>query len=199
MNVSKISLKRTLLAVALVGLVLALALVFYIGLSSLIQNDSSTNTVTVQRPAKVEVPARLKIPKIQVDAAVEQVGLTPDGAMDTPKGAVNTAWYNRGPHPGETGSAVIDGHFDSETGAPAVFNNLSALQKGDKLSVEDASGKVITFVVRESRRYDPAADATAVFKSKDGIAHLNLITCAGTWNTAQQSYSNRLVVFADKE
>jgi hypothetical protein len=37
-----------------------------------------------------------------------------------------------------------------------------------------------------------------VFASNDGGAHLNLITCAGEWNKGKKSYSERLVVFADK-
>jgi hypothetical protein len=53
--------------------------------------------------------------------------------------------------------------------------------------------------VRELRTYGPDEYASAVFRSSDGKAHLNLITCEGTWNSAQKSFSNRLVVFADKE
>jgi hypothetical protein len=73
------------------------------------------------------------------------------------------------------------------------------MQPGDKLYIKDEKGVVTTFVVRMSRSYDPAADASDVFGSSDGQAHLNLITCEGTWDKAQKSYSDRLVVFADEE
>ncbi|MDP9212225.1 MAG: class F sortase [bacterium] len=149
-------------------------------------------------PAKVGVPLRLTIPKIDVDAKIEHVGLTPEGAMDVPQHPRNAAWFDRGPRPGATGSSVIDGHFDSEDGSPAVFSDLHTLEVGDKVHVEDAEGTTITFIVRESRRYDPDADATKVFRSHGTGAHLNLITCAGTWNTSEQRYSSRLVVFTDR-
>jgi len=60
-------------------------------------------------------------------------------------------------------------------------------------------GTTTTFVMRESRLYDPEADAETVFNSSDGGAHLNLITCAGIWDSTEKSSSLRLVVFTDKE
>lgn len=143
------------------------------------------------------IPIRLKIPSINVDAALESVGLTGEGRVDVPKDLVNAAWFNQGPRPGEKGSAVIDGHFGSKNGVPAVFRNLSALQKGDKIYVEDEDGTTTTFVVRELRTYDPDAETSDVFGSNDGKAHLNLITCEGTWDKTEKTFSDRLVVFTD--
>jgi hypothetical protein len=57
---------------------------------------------------------------------------------------------------------------------------------------------IISFVVRESRKYDSDVDAPEVFMSQDGKPHLNLITCSGTWNETKQTYSHRLVIFTDK-
>ena len=142
---------------------------------------------------------RLKIPKINIDAAVRSVGLTPEGAMDAPKTPEDVAWFNLGPRPGEKGSAVISGHYGWKNNIPAVFDNLHKLRKGDKVYVEDKNGATIVFVVRELRTYGQNEDASDVFGSGDGKAHLNLVTCTGTWNKAQKSYSNRLVVFTDKE
>ena len=61
-------------------------------------------------------PVRLEIPAIQVDAFIELVGLTPQDAMDVPKGWMNAGWYHKGFRPGEAGNAVIAGHLDSSTG-----------------------------------------------------------------------------------
>jgi sortase (surface protein transpeptidase) len=80
---------------------------------------------------------------------------------------------------------------------PGVFYNLSELRAGDLIYVLNDKGVTTEFVVRESRNYDPAADATDVFTSKDVGIHLNLITCEGTWNPGQLSYSQRLVIFTD--
>jgi len=153
----------------------------------------------VSTRGSVSMPARIKIPGIKVDAAIEQVAVTADGSMDVPKLPLNTAWYKLGPRPGEIGSAVIAGHVNWKNGAKAVFADLRNLKPGDKILVEDTQGAVVSFVVRESRTYDKNVEAKDVFTSNDGKAHLNLVTCIGVWNKTAQSYSQRLVVFADKE
>ncbi len=145
------------------------------------------------------LPIHIKIPEINVDASVGQVGLTKEGNVDVPSEPANAAWYNLGPHPGEIGTSVIVGHFGWKNNTPSVFDNLSELKKGDKIYVEDDQGITTTFVVREIKTYDPKADASDVFISNDNKAHLNLITCEGIWNPKNKSYSERLVVFSDQE
>ncbi len=146
----------------------------------------------------IELPVRLKIPKINIDADFVYVGLMPDGTMDSPKGPINVGWYKLGFRPGEIGSAVIAGHFGWKDNIKAVFDDLSKLRKDDKIYVEDFKGETYTFIVREIKKYGALADADEVFNSIDGIAHLNLITCGGVWNKSEKSYSNRLVVFTDR-
>lgn len=164
-----------------------------------IKDIKQNEPMSFPKEVVVGLPIRLKIPKIKVDAIVEYVGIAPDGLMDTPKGPDNVAWYELGPHPGENGSAVMAGHYGWKDGKMAVFDKLNEMEIGDRVYVEDEKGVTTTFVVREIRNYDPMADATYIFSSNDGKAHLNLITCEGTWNKDQKSYSKRLVVFADKE
>ncbi|MDO8556867.1 MAG: class F sortase [Candidatus Jorgensenbacteria bacterium] len=145
------------------------------------------------------LPVRLKIPKINVDSKLEYVGITPQGAVGAPKDPGNAAWLDLGPRPGEKGNSIIVGHFGWKNGIPAVFDYLYTLRKGDKLYVEDEKGATVTFIVRELRTYGENEDASDVFSSSDGKAHLNLITCEGVWNKVSKSYSERLVVFTDKE
>ncbi|MDD2916638.1 MAG: class F sortase [Candidatus Gracilibacteria bacterium] len=143
------------------------------------------------------LPARLIISKIGVNIPIEHVGLTKEGAMGVPKNFIHTAWFELGPHPGDVGSAVIDGHFGFIKKEPGAFNDLHHLRKGDMLSVQDEQGMTISFVVRESRIYQQDEDVPEVFESSDGKAHLNLITCQGIWNESKKSYPERLVVFTD--
>jgi LPXTG-site transpeptidase (sortase) family protein len=140
-------------------------------------------------------PVRLKIPKINVDAAIEYVGVTDEGVMAVPSSTTNTGWFDLGPIPGEKGSAVIAGHLNSEEGEAAVFTNLYLLHKGEMIYVEDNQGTSIAFVIREIREYDPGY-AEDVFSRNDGV-YLNLITCGGVWNDIKKTYSKRLVVFAE--
>jgi len=143
------------------------------------------------------LPVRLKIPAIGVDSAIEDAFITSDGRMDVPAGSVNVAWFALGPYPGQEGSAVIGGHFGIKNKVPFVFYKLNELKIGDKVYVVDDTGKNLVFIVRSIKSFDRNADATSVFTSTDGLAHLNLITCEGIWNQVNNSYPQRLVVFTD--
>ncbi|MFY9457633.1 MAG: class F sortase [Candidatus Spechtbacterales bacterium] len=205
-----LSKRRLLSAAVLSGLTLFVALFLYFIPQSLSQGGSAPLTANISALQKivnsdlstgqVGLPARLKIPVINVDSAVEYVGIAPDGAMDVPKSQDDVAWFELGPLPGANGSAVIAGHYGWKNGKGSAFDNLYKLRKGDKIYIEDDKGVIISFfVVRESRRYDPKADASEVFGSNDGKPHLNLITCEGVWDKVSKTYSKRLVVFTDKE
>lgn len=166
---------------------------------------SMKTIIVVPTPAKVATPAaipsappvRLEITNINLDTTIYAAGLTSSGDMDISENPDQVAWYQLGPKPGEIGSAVIAGHYGWKDGHGSIFNNLNMLVKGDEVSVYDENGIKKTFVVQATQIYDPNADATKVFISTDKKAHLNLITCEGTWVNSKDSYSNRLVIFTD--
>jgi LPXTG-site transpeptidase (sortase) family protein len=143
------------------------------------------------------LPIRLKIPVIGVDSAIEDALITSDGRMDVPVGSVNVAWFALGPHPGEIGSAVIGGHFGTSNGKPFVFYNLDKVKVDDKVYIIDDKGDSLAFIVRSIKLFDRDDDASTVFTSADGLAHLNLITCEGIWNQVNNTYPKRRVVFTD--
>lgn len=163
-----------------------------------IVKNSEANTQVLAANVQNSVqgfPVRLIIPSINVDAAIEYVGVTSEGIMGVSMNISDVAWFGLGPKPGETGSAVIAGHFDGINGEDTVFTNLNKLKKGDELFVENDKGEVIAFVVQGSGIYDPGY-ADDVFSRNDG-SYLNLITCDGVWDGSKKSFSKRLVVFAD--
>ena len=141
------------------------------------------------------IPLRLVIPAISVDAAIESVGLTADGAMAAPSGPVTVGWLSSGARPSNTGSAVLDGHSGYADGRPAAFDDLPKLKVGDKLYVEDARGKRIAFIVRKKKLYGRSASAAGVF-GRASSRRLNLITCTGSFDVAAGTHAQRLVVFA---
>lgn len=141
------------------------------------------------------VPSRLRIPSIGVDASVEKVGKTSDGAMDVPKNIWDVAWYDLGIKPGNPGNAVIDGHLDGYNIPAAVFYNLRSLHTGDKIYVSDSSGKELIFAVTQLQVYPyNGAPLDQIFGRSDK-PHLNLITCNGTWDYKSQNYNERLIVY----
>jgi LPXTG-site transpeptidase (sortase) family protein len=144
------------------------------------------------------LPVRLEIPEIGVDSFIEDAYITPQGAMEVPSGTVDVAWFALGPHPGQVGSAVIGGHFGIENGVPFVFYDLSKLKEGDDIYIINDEGDTLTFVVSSTALFGANADATTVFTSSDGKAHLNLITCEGIWNEISGEYPDRTVVFANE-
>jgi len=154
---------------------------------------------TTQAPETILISTHINIPSIGVNAAIEQVALAQDGSMDVPKDPLNAGWYELGPKPGEIGSAVIAGHLNWFDGVVGVFADLSKIQPGDTIILQDNECTDITFIVRETKMYNAEEDATDVFSSTDGKAHLNLVTCDGIWNKNTAQYSQRLVVFADRE
>lgn len=147
-------------------------------------------------PPPVGAPTRLRIPPIGVDASVESVGLTADGAMDVPKDYANVAWYNLGPKPGAAGNAVIAGHLDSKT-APAVFWDLRKLRPGDEVFVIGSDGIERRFVVTAMQVYKrDAAPLEQIFGAAPGT-HLNLITCYGVFDRTRNEYDSNLIVYTD--
>jgi LPXTG-site transpeptidase (sortase) family protein len=127
---------------------------------------------------------RLWIPGIGVDAPIQYQGLTADGSLDAPDDMKVVSWYSSGPHPGDQGSAVIDGHRG--VGEYGIFQDLHKLAVGDVVLVHDDQEHTIVFVVREIHVYGPPG------------AHLNLITCDGTYEKKHGGTPNRLVIFTDK-
>jgi LPXTG-site transpeptidase (sortase) family protein len=145
-------------------------------------------------------PMRLLIPKINVDAPVEEVNITSTGELAAP--AKNpwdgVGWYKTGPRPGEMGSAVIDGHLDQPGGSPAVFWKLSQLREGDSVIVMDAQKHTYRFRVTRVASYSPQnAPVQEIFGNSQG-RYLNLITCAGTWIPSERQTTLRLVVYTSQ-
>jgi sortase (surface protein transpeptidase) len=154
-------------------------------------------TATPDALADAGNPAQIEIPSIGVVALVEQVGLTSDGAMDTPRGWMNAAWFEPGFRPGEAGNAVIAGHLDSRSGGPAVFWSLNRLQPGDEVKVSYENGDSYTFAVQdlEAVPYNIEGEAVKAIFGPSQTSDLNLITCNGPWDVGKATYTERLVVY----
>jgi sortase (surface protein transpeptidase) len=141
--------------------------------------------------------ARILIPAIGVNAAIEPIGVLPDGTMAPPVQDPwnDVGWYNAGPRPGEQGSAVINGHLDRPGGTPAVFWNLNKLHIGDNVIVTDAHGKALHFHVIRIWFYAPQEAPVQDIFGNTGGSFLNLMTCAGVWIPSEHQTSLRLVVY----
>lgn len=154
--------------------------------------DSSTN-----QPKSPGIPVWFSIPKIGVQASVEYAGLDADGAMEVPKSWWTVGWYKLGYKVGDLGSAVISGHYDTNTGAPAVFYKLSRLGVGDLITVKVDNGGVYTYRVINKQSYPFDQLPLQQIFASSGKAQLNLITCGGEWNRINKNYSQRVVIYSE--
>jgi sortase A len=161
-----------------------------------IQANIQTYKVTPVPTVAPGIPTIITIPKINIHAAVESVGMDSQGRMDVPKTADDTAWFSHGYKPGMNGSAVIDGHLDKVTGAPAVFWNLKQLSSGDQIIVSENNGKTYTFAVERIIRYPYNSFPIKEVFGATQTPMLNLITCNGVWDKNTKNYSDRLVIYS---
>jgi sortase A len=189
-------LKGLLLAATISGLFVAFLFHVYQGAEerSLSTKPNQLETRVLGKTSEGH-PVHLFIPAIGVSANIQRLGVEADGEMAVPSNTYDVGWFELGTRPGEKGSAVIAGHLNGKNGELGVFANLSKLKDGNIVYVEDDSGTVNVFVVRESRVYQPGF-AENVFNANDGV-YLNLVTCDGVWNRDINSFSKRLVVFTD--
>jgi LPXTG-site transpeptidase (sortase) family protein len=163
-----------------------------------VTQDQTVDTPSLKTQKMIDspvLPIRLTIPSLYIQANIYSLGITPEGVMEIPNNSYDVGWFGLGSRPGEKGSAVITGHFDGKKGEPGVFFLLNSLRKGDKVVIENDNGTSTTFLVRESKIFNPGY-AEEVFNNND-TAHLNLVTCDGLWDGSKKSYSKRLVVFTD--
>lgn len=171
------------------------------------------------RAGPVAVPLELQMPSLSVSASVMGVGITPKNVMDAPMGPAEDPvwqqafWYRGSAVPGALSTALIAGHVGGPRGSPAVFAHLDRLRPGDPIVVHDTRTALdVRFSVTESKTYslDQAADPAVLTQiygagpvagtwpqpSADGLAHLTLITCTGTFRNG--THDHRLVVYATR-
>ena len=156
--------------------------------------DASDADDEARDPAE---PVRIEIPAIGVDDEVVPVGLLEDGAMEVPDFGL-AGWYELGPKPGAPGPAVVAAHVDSREG-PDVFYGLHELEPGDEIHLHDADGNTETFTVtdREQAPKDELPTDRIWHDAPDDQPTLRLITCGGTFDHAERSYQDNIIVYAD--
>ena len=148
--------------------------------------------------APVPAPVRLQVPSLGVDAPVDAVGLTGDGAVVVPERGSQVGWYRFGAAPGAPrGSAVIVGHVDTWDGGPGALYRLSRLEPGAEVVVQREDGGAVAYRVL-GRELLPKAElpADALFTT-GGPARLVLISCGGPFDEQTRTYRDNVVVVAE--
>lgn len=158
----------------------------------------ATPPVTATAVPKGEVPERLVIPSIGVDAPIVVLGLDAQGVMESPSGPEDVGWYDFSARPSAPGNAVFSGHVDFHDYGEAVFWDLHKLKSGDIIEVHGKGGSVYRYEVVSSLTYPAAEAPVGEIVGETKRETVTLITCAGTFNSDVRQYSRRLVVQAER-
>lgn len=162
---------------------------------STVSPPSTTNELAVEPVEFVSPPRRVVLPTIEVDAPIIDLGLTPDGSLETPTDFDDAGWWAGGTGASEPGPTVIVGHVDDQSG-PAVFFRLSELEPGDPIVVVDDQGRETSFVVVDKGLYDKESFPTERVYGPDDEPTLRLVTCGGDFDRSERSYESNWVVYA---
>ncbi|MGW2558331.1 class F sortase [Streptomyces sp. NPDC001514] len=162
--------------------------------------ESGPSTAPAGPALPRSVPKRLRIPIISVDAPFIPLTLNATGQLNPPPPNNNNlvGWYQRGPTPGERGTSIVAGHFDTLTG-PAVFVGLSEVKPGNKIEITREDNTVATFKVDSVESFSKAKFPNERVYNDTPSAQLRLITCAGEYDRTAKDYTENLVVFAHLE
>lgn len=160
------------------------------------QNNQASVAMAYQVPANE--PKFIDIPKLRIHAKVTPQGLDKTGAISVPNNTSQVGWYTNSVAPGKSGAALITGHVSGYTNRGGVFYNLKKLDAGDTITITMGDDRTFTYVVvsKETATKD-SVDMTKVLTpvslDKPG---LNLMTCFGAYNSKEQTYDQRLTVYA---
>ncbi|MFD5327689.1 class F sortase [Streptomyces sp. NPDC127092] len=148
-------------------------------------------------PLPRSLPVRVKVPSAGVDTGpVLSLGLNPDGTVEVPSVAQadRIGWYDKGVTPGETGPAILIGHYDTADG-PAVLRNVGHIRVGDRVTVTRADGTDAVFRVRELEQVGKKTFPTEKVYGDTTRPELRLITCGGELVDGHRP--DNIVVYAD--
>lgn len=158
-------------------------------------SDTTVQVVQSPTPEPIGAPRTIRIPRLDISASIDDVGMDANGRMGVPIDP-HVGWWKLGVKPGEKGSAVLAGHFDTADGKPGIFHSISQLAEGDAIDITDDLGSTRTFTVYKAEMHtDADFPINEVFLTNSGEL-LNLITCAGIFDKDAKNYDKRFVVYS---
>ncbi len=173
--------------------------------------DTTTGAVATAPPVTAApssngAVARMLIPSVGVDYPIEEIGLLPNNALDTPHDALGKiGWYSIYKKPGSGGNAVFSAHvnYDFKQGP---FANLAKVQPGDEIDIQMDDGSKYTYRIFRKQRYDvanmPMGELIWPSDRPSGKEWITLITCGGNFVATQANglgeYTQRDVVVAER-
>jgi sortase family protein len=138
-------------------------------------------------------PAAVAIGALHVDAPVDPVGVTSDGALVIPQDPARLGWWIGSAMAGEKrGTVLLAGHVDTASDGPGALFQLEELPMGALIKLR-ADGETVTYRAVARRSYHKSRLPADLFTT-DTAARLVLITCGGAFHHG--SYTDNVVLYA---
>lgn len=141
-------------------------------------------------------PTTIAIPSLDVRSRLVDIGLDPQGAMETPVPVDKAGWFTPSPPPGVPGATVIAGHVTWNQ-EPMVFFELGNLRKGDTVEVAREDGAVVVYEVTRTGSFPKDEFPTDAVYSQPDQPELRLITCGGEYDAVNHRYLANVIVWAE--
>ncbi len=143
-------------------------------------------------------PKKIKIPKINVDAFIQQVGVDQNNEVAVPNNLFVAGWFNDTVRPGEKGLSLIAGHVTGRRN-DGIFKDLEKLSEGDIYTIEFGDGSTKNFKVIGKKSAPVNESVSIMFSQNPKVSNqLNLVTCSGTYDDKARTYSERLTISSEK-
>ena len=149
----------------------------------------------VREVPRSQVPVRMRIPSLGIDAPVGPVGTAADGTVEVPTRWEDVGWFDEGARPGEDGPTVLLGHVDSKAG-PAVFARLPQAPPGTVVEVVGAGGQTTSWRVDRTEQHPKTRFPTEAVYLPALRPELRLVTCGGEFDRTTGHYRDNVVVHA---
>lgn len=147
-----------------------------------------------------DTPRILQIPKLKVNARVNQVGASLNGEPIAPGNIYDTGWFDDSVKPGAVGAVLINGHATGPT-KNGVFANLDNLSVADQIILEKGDRTKITYKVVKVQTYpaDRLDMSVAMQPIEPGKKGLNIMTTTSRYRLSIETSLERTIVFAVQE
>jgi sortase (surface protein transpeptidase) len=145
------------------------------------------------------LPRALYIDKLDIAARILPMGVNKDNSIQSPKNIFDTGWYTGSVKPGDIGAMFIDGHASGPT-REGIFAYLDKLAEGDEIQIEKGDGTRLTYRVvhTEIAELETLDMKKMLLPYGNTLRGLNLMTCTGKWLADQETYDQRVMVWAQQ-
>ena len=159
-----------------------------------LNNDSATDL-----HAASDAPARVLIPKLQIDAPVTALGLASDGTLLSPGSIYDAGWYSQSATPGGEKDIILNGHANGPS-KQGVFIGAKNLKSGDLITIERGDGSRYDYTITNTQAiadsvFDLSKLSKPVAAGKQGLV---LCVGGGAFDPTSHHHEQQFVVYASQ-